>query len=91
MRLSRSHRLAPAFVPGFSFLETIVAVELRQMAKLKVLLPNITAPKASFDALLGKLLRTPPLPRADIPKTAGRRRSKTDQPKVDRKPPSRGR
>jgi hypothetical protein len=40
---------------------------------------NITAPKQAFDDLLGKLLKSPPLPKATIPpkkaRTPNRRQS----------------
>ena len=44
---------------------------------------NITAPKAEFDALLGKLLNTPPLPKAAI---APKRVRRSIQPRKPAKP-----
>ena len=40
--------------------------------------------KQAFDALLGKLLKTPPLPKAAIPKTA--RRPRSDRPQREPQP-----
>jgi hypothetical protein len=54
------------------------------MAKLKY--PPIEVPKADFDALLGKLLKAEPLPKAAIPKKALRQRS--DRPKNPPQPES---
>jgi hypothetical protein len=42
-------------------------------------LPNITAQKTAFDALLGKLLKAPPLPKAAIAPKQGRAKKKADK------------